>query len=309
MSRKAASVSVKYEVSLPPEAIEAAFSGWAKVEAAKKGESKGVDLSWLVPLIPILLPALLKMCQSDDDEEECEPSCADGVCHRPCAKVKVPVPCEESACKQEQPKDQVKVDVCDNCPVQVVCGKVLCSGGKVSDKVSDKVEDCKNVEGSVEEEKASENKPADQSARVVYKEAGPNLFGTKLPGALKDGDLKNLLGPLGGNGEGMNEGLADMMKMFAPMMQGLMGGFAGMAPNDGVEEQVADKKKGEVNESAKKLDEGDKQSEDEHTKSDTLKVECDSKEDEKGNCKEEHEKKCEVEAGEEIHIEETSDDE
>jgi len=104
--------------------------------------------------------------------------------------------CEEKSCESKE--DCVKAcEEKQECPVE--CEQESCETKQKCDEEH-------------KQEKLAEGEPK-KARRPVYQD-GDGVI-----------DLKNLSSALGPNAEGLTE----MMKMFAPMMEGLMGGFNGMS--------------------------------------------------------------------------------
>lgn len=209
------------------------FDGWAKVEAAKHAPSSGLNVSSLLPFLPMLIPPLLSSLKS------CE--CPQGDCSKPRCPVRmpcqvectpVPMQCTMAEIPEEEeesgPDELISVmsklasecasDVeknCENCKDSEGCVK-----SEECEKKCEKSEECeKKCEDGVKSEE-SEKKPEEGKKKVrrpVYQD-GDNKMVV---------DLGNITGALSGQG---GEGMAEMMKMFMPMMSGLMGGMGGLMP-------------------------------------------------------------------------------
>lgn len=212
MSRSdAASITLNF--NLPPEVIREYFDGLAKVESAKRPESdKSFDWSSLLAFAPLFVPFLSNLSKS----------------YEPRTPVRVPEKFGES--KQQDPKSS-DVDISEGNPDIVISfvqkpvdspvteHKILLESTHEQKSESNEVKESDTEKLSVEESKdkkvEDENKTA-KPRRPVYQD-GDNVVL----------DLKDLTGSFSGNG---NAPLVDMMKMFGPMMEGLMGGItAGMS--------------------------------------------------------------------------------
>lgn len=217
MSRSdAASITLNF--NLPPEVIREYFDGLAKVESAKRsGSDKSFDWSSLLAFAPLLLPVLSNLSKSYESPKP----------------VRVPEKFSES--KEQVPKCS-DVDTSEGKPDIVISfvqkpvdspvsePKVLLESTPEQKSESSEVKESDAEKSSVEESKdkkvEDEKKTAAKPRRPVYQD-GDNVVL----------DLKDLTGAFGANG---GAPLVDMMKMFGPMMEGLMGGMGGMASAAGI---------------------------------------------------------------------------
>lgn len=278
----AASASVTFSFSLPPESIREFFEGWSKVESAKRGSSD-FDWSALLPFIPLAIPIISNLMKGSasnfvnefDSPSVRVPKPKDANCdacpfatYKTRVYDKVPLnsgpPCSPCPMNMEDCPPCPPTPPCPPCPPcpdndeeempDVIISMMAKSSDKEREDLVDEVvsmvskmpqlsmlkemteselkefkdnimlhmskskeQECESdvKEDSRKEESkqnSDENKRSSKSSRPAYKE-GENVI-----------DLKNLPGALGPGAEG----IADMMKMFGPMLSGLMGGFPGM---------------------------------------------------------------------------------
>ena len=200
----------------PPEIIKEYFDGLSKVESAKHPPNSGksfIELSSLTEYLPHLLGAYKVMkksggtlgcliCPDCPDCSDC-PNCSD--CHG-----------KSDDCDKEDEK--VASDFRDS-------GDIVFSVAKMCDPSSKSTE---NKEDKQSSENDSTHEPEKKSQRPVYQDGGLDLreaFGTNAAFAA------------GGQG-----GIADMMKMFAPMMEGLMGGINNFGSQKDMNKKDTDQK-------------------------------------------------------------------
>ena len=196
------SASITFSVNVPPEAIREYFDGLAKVETAKRpaaSTEKGFDWSSLLNLAPVLLPFLLKSI----DSKVFEPT-----------GPSVRVPESKSDVRSSTVSDaESKPDI------------VISFVQKPSKDAAeaDSVKDAEDSETSKSSDSDATSTVEDKKDDVSEKKSEAEAS-RKRP-VYQDGD--NVVVDLKDFASG---GLGDMMKMFAPMMEGLMGNMGGMMP-------------------------------------------------------------------------------
>lgn len=211
--------SITFKVSCPPAAIKAYFDGLAKVEAAK--HRPGLDLSGLATLaIPFLTGFMKSACDTACPKTSFTPfsmpssSCTvtpddDTKCNSDVGNIII------SFMNSDDSTRTVKMD--DTCTDES-CPKETCDDEHCTDE---KKEPCP-IETSAKE-------PCPSATETSAKEPCADEKKQRRP-VYQDGenvvlDFNNIAGAFGGAGSPNAAGIADMMKMFAPMMEGLMGGM------------------------------------------------------------------------------------
>lgn len=219
MSRPdAASITLNF--NLPPEIIKEYFEGLAKVEATKRGpeSDKKFDWSSLLAFAPLFVSILSSLSKSSESSKS----------------VRVPEKYPESkegahsgSVRSSDVESENKPDIVisfvqkpvESAPVEVKMSVESCLEEKLENSEVNESDDNKSPAKEVkdqEENKLEEEKKTSTAKprRPVYQD-GDNVVL----------DLKDLTGTFSANG---GAPLVDMMKMFGPMMEGLMGGMAGM---------------------------------------------------------------------------------
>ena len=200
-------------ISFSPDSIREIFAGLVVLEAEKKKSYSSPDYSYLVPIIlqfwslvtdkssstQSRCPVTGKSCSSESTCPVTGKSCSTGstcpVTGKSCS-TESSCPVTGKACSTEA-----------SCPE----GSGTCQvTGESFTEVSDEESDVDGETCPVKCSKTSEvETKVDTKRKPVYQEGDAPVF-----------DLKGSMGP-------GSEGLADMMKMFAPMMENIMGGMGG----------------------------------------------------------------------------------
>ena len=193
MSRPdAASITLK--VSCPPEIIREYFDGLAKVEAAK--HSPGIDLSGIASVVAPFLVSFLSGLSKESSKSSKK---------------------SKSKTDKTDPSNIIVSVVHsannDNSSRLVKLESEEIKEEEVEEKVEKKVD--KEVKEEVKGEVKEEEKKKPEYKKPVYQD-GDNIVL----------DFNNIAGAFGGANGPNGASITDMMKMFAPMMEGLMGGMA-----------------------------------------------------------------------------------
>lgn len=192
--------SINFNVNVPTDVIREYFDGLAKVEAAKASVHKS-DTDWsslLLKFAPLLVPLLSKSLGTEGLSNYINPETLAN-----CA----------SACANSENSDLTPPPV-----VISFVQKSSNSDSKKEETESSKKEETK--ESKKEETKDESSNKEDSSKKEDKKGKKPSY---------QESDIQFDLSSLGN----ANGGIADMMKMFAPMLQGFTSGFpANLQPKD-----------------------------------------------------------------------------
>lgn len=209
MSRHdAASISVNF--TLPPEVIREYFDGMAKVESAKHTSSgSGFDWSSLLSLAPLVIPLLTDYMKPMG---------------RSNSIVRFPEPKTELVhhiANEDSDKSDTKPDIVISFmqkPTELTTTSTETSDVEEEEhKKTDEMKECEKTDESVLAGMTDGSSVAAKPKRPVYQEGDNVVVDLK--------DFKDLAGTFSGDAAGS---ISEMMKMFAPMMEGLMGGINGM---------------------------------------------------------------------------------
>lgn len=204
------SASLNFNINIPSGVVREYFDGLAKVEAAKpKPQSSSFDWSSLASIASMLIP-LLSQLSSDDSTNICSPKAKPKT---KAVKVKLDGDDVRGILKHiidtqlADDKDESSDDLCE----EDVCQGNICK--------AETPEEDKPKENKSEEDKSKEDKPGE---KVEAKEDK-----LKIRPVYDDDELPQLKHFNGGSqlNIDMNNmgGFGDMMKMFMPMMQGIVG--------------------------------------------------------------------------------------
>ena len=216
--------SITLNFSLPPEVIKAYFEGKAKVESAKhsSGSSNSFDWSSLLAFAPLILPLLSTLSKSTESSNK-SPSTTRKSQQTHASPF---TQTEEVVKPSETTKDSCDVEIKPEIRIsfsQTPCESVVTNQKDKdleftsldSDSECDSPTETKDVKEEKKVEVSTDKNSTTKPRRPVYQD-GDNVVL----------DLKDLSSTFGGAANGAP--LADMMKMFGPMMEGLMGGMGGM---------------------------------------------------------------------------------
>ena len=223
------SASITVNFTLPPEVIREYFTGLAKVETAKHSSESGKSFDWstLLAFAPLFMPLLTNMMKSSDLSSAAE-SVTKKATESKQSSVRVPEPHNE--CTAKTSSEETPNATCDT-KSEVVISFTRKPTEEATTETKLEVEHSTTDKEAKAECKDDEKK----SDSVVENKTESTVTSVKKRPVYQDGDnvvldLKDLTGALG-NGSG---GIADMMKMFAPMMEGLMGNMNGMNGMNGM---------------------------------------------------------------------------
>ena len=211
------SASINFNVNLPPEVIREYFEGKAKVEAAKRPPAPESSEFKFSSLIPLLTPLLTPVITSLINQTLKSPT-----------PLRVPEPITERHTERHAERDTEIKEKEPNIVISFVQNPVE------DENLKDLVEELKSPVKDETPKEAEKNIPSESDKlprRPQYEESDNAV---QL-------NLGNFGAGLGGEG-----GLNEMMKMFAPMLQGLTSGLGGLGQSLPVGTKTTDSTSGSV---------------------------------------------------------------
>lgn len=209
------SASVTFKVTLTPAVVKEYFEGLAKVEEAKRSNQSN-DWACVSQFLPLIVPILSNVAKS---------YVSGGM------KCPVRMPVLRSVEQDQECEDSLDSESTDS--KQDIVITLMKKPSATDSEPSESIAPCKEIVTSEQVKKESSDKTELQEDNSDKKSESVSAAKPKRP-MYQDGEnvVVDISGFTNAFSGGNGGGFSDMMKMFGPIMEGMMGGMAAQKPDD-----------------------------------------------------------------------------